>query len=238
MKIVVSENHQISSALLAKKVVEYLKNKPKSLLCFAGGFSPLETYSILVEAQKSGKVDFSETTFVLLDEWVGISGETYGSCIQTLKDALYDKLDLDNERQVIAFNGLASDLKIESKRVKDAIDNLGGIDISILGIGMNGHLGFNEPGCDQFMSVGVVKLDDITTRVGQKYFIEPVALEYGLTIGLNYLMKSKFIAMIANGSDKKDIVYKTIHNPISTQIPSTLVRSHEDSALFITQSIY
>lgn len=120
-------------------------------MCFAGGHTPLQTYKNLVERNQKGEVDFSKTHFFLLDEWVGIGRETFGSCIQTLDDELFNHLDIDYKKQVHYFDCNATDINSEVVRINDLIKSLNGLDITLLGIGMNGHLGFNEPGVDEDM---------------------------------------------------------------------------------------
>ena len=224
MKTIISSSHIESSENLANYIIDYVNKKPKSLLCFAGGESPLETYRKLVEANKLGKVNFSEIEFVSLDEWGGLDYNTNGSCIQTLYDDLFIPLGLNIEKQVHFFNGKAKDLEQEILRINNIIKEHDKIDISLLGVGMNGHLGFNEPGSDLDLEVGIIPLDPVTLEVGKKYFDVDLDLKVGITVGLKHLLNSNQIILIANGDKKAKIVYKTINDEISNEMPSSLVR--------------
>lgn len=233
MRTVIENTYEEISRKLADFIISKVKEKPNSVLCFAGGHTPLKTYQYLIEANKEGSVDFKQAEFLLLDEWVGIGRETFGSCIQTLNDELFNHLDITYDKQVHYFDGTSSNIENEVVRMNDLINDLGGIDISLLGIGMNGHLGFNEPGINEFLDVALVPLDPVTAEVGKKYFKTNVDTQFGITIGLKKLMESKYLILMANGAKKADIVYETLNGPITNQVPSSIARKHGNAFLYL-----
>lgn len=235
MKVIVKKDYYEMSKGVANHIINYINNKPDSLLCFAGGDTPLQTYAYLVEAAANGQVDFSKCSFVSLDEWGGLGPETKGSCVETLYNHLYNKLPINVEKQVCFFNGKAENLEDECKRVDEFIFNKGNIDISLLGIGMNGHLGFNEPGADEEMYSGVIPLDPITKTVGSKYFEEELDLNVGITLGLKHLLNSNDVILIANASKKADIVKETVEGEISNKVPSSLARKCNSSFIYLDE---
>lgn len=232
MKVNILENYQELSEAVGKFIVDYVNNKPNSLLCLAGGDTPLATYKYLVDASEKGEVDFSQCKFVSLDEWVGLGEETKGSCVETLYEHIYNKLPIEKE-QVCFFDGLSKDLDYECKRIDKFIFDNDKIDIMLLGIGMNGHLGFNEPGVNEDLYSTVVPLDEVSKTVGTKYFEEEVKLTSGITLGMKHILESKNVILMANALKKADIVKATIEGDISNKIPSTLARKSENASIYI-----
>lgn len=233
MKIFIENTYDQMSRKVCDNIISYIKNKPKSLICLAGGDTPLKTFEYLIQANLNDEVDFSQTTFVSLDEWVGLGKETKGSCIYTLYKNLYEKLNIDLEKQVHFFDGLSKDLKNECKKINHLIEKFDGLDISLLGIGLNGHLGFNEPNVDENIDCGIIELDNTTKTVGQKYFDTNLDLKYGITIGLKHLLNSKRLILIANGEKKAEIVEKTLYGEISNNVPSSLARKKPNFFIYL-----
>ena len=232
MKVNVLENYENMSEAVAKYIIDYVNNKPESLLCLAGGDTPLLTYQFLVEAAEKGEVDFSKCKFVSLDEWVGLGEDIKGSCVETLYRTIYGKLPIVKD-QVCFFNGLAESLEEECKRVDKFIFENNRVDIMLLGIGMNGHLGFNEPNVDTDLYCTVIPLDPVTKTVGAKYFDQEVSITSGITLGIKHIMESNSIILMANSLKKADIVKATVEGEISVKVPSSLVREVNNSQIFL-----
>lgn len=235
MKVKINKNYDEMSQAVANQIIDYINKKPESLLCLAGGDTPLKTYEYLVKAAESNKVDFSKAKFVSLDEWVGLGSSTKGSCVETLYTHLYDKLPINIEKQVCFFDGLTDDLEKECNRVDKFIADSNGIDVCLLGIGMNGHLGFNEPNVDPELQCAVIPLDPVTKTVGAKYFDEEVNVTAGITVGLKHLLESKDLILIANAEKKAEIVKKTIEGEITIEVPSSMARKNENSSIYIDE---
>ena len=222
-------NRLMTDAEIADQVVRELKEvvraNPRAVICIAGGDTPKPAMAKLVAANQSGDIDFSECRFVGLDEWVSISGETTGSCFQTLNDFFFSKLINVSKENIYFFNGKASPIEAECVRMNQFIEAEGPIDYLILGIGMNGLVGFNEPGAAIDNQAHIVDLDETTKHVMGKYFERDLPLEHGITLGLQQLLASRRITMIATGEHKAEIVEKTVNHEITTAIPSTVMRT-------------
>lgn len=232
MKINIYENYELMSKRVSEYIIDTVKKNPESLLCLAGGDTPLKTYEYLVESHNNKEVNFSKCKFVGLDEWVGLAKETKGSCVEMLNKHLYGKLEL-RENQVCFFDGLASDLENECKKVDQFIFDNNGIDLILLGLGMNGHLGFNEPNIDPDLYCTVVELDEVTTTVGEKYFNENIELKKGITIGMKHIFNSNIKIIMANGERKADIVKKVVENKKTREIPASLLIDEKSLDIFL-----
>lgn len=224
MKVVIKENPQIVAETISQKIIEIVKEKPTSLICIAGGDTPLLTIEELIKANQAGEVDFSKTQFVGLDEWVGLGRETKGSCIQTLYDAFFDRLENVSSDQICFFDGKTADLEAECARVDAFIEARGGIDFILLGIGLNGHIGFNEPFVPVDVNCHVVELDDVTKRVMSKYFDTDLPLTHGISLGMKQILTAKEIYLAATGEKKAEIVQQVIEKNPTVSIPATLVK--------------
>ncbi|MBC2112518.1 glucosamine-6-phosphate deaminase [Listeria innocua] len=224
MKLIINENEQLVAETVSQRIIELVKAKPASLICIAGGDTPLLTIEALIKASQTGEVDFSQTQFVGLDEWVGLGRETKGSCIQTLYDAFFDRLEDVSNEQICFFDGKAEDLAAECARVDAFIDERGGMDFILLGIGLNGHIGFNEPFVPVDVNCHVVELDDVTKRVMSKYFDTDLPLTHGISLGMKQILAAKEIYLVATGAKKVDIVKQVIEKAPTVAIPATLVK--------------
>lgn len=232
MKINISKNYNELSKATANYIIDYVNRKPASLICLPSGQSPTGTLDYLVQSAEKGIVDFSNCSFVALDEWVGIDGTMEGSSRQYLNKHFFDHLNIDSDK-IIFFDGLAADLESECKRVDNEISKHGSIDIMLVGIGMNGHIGLNEPGTSFDLYSHVVELDELTVTVAQKYFQQQTALKKGITLGLKHLMESKIPVLIASGMNKAEIIKKALGGPVSNSIPATILQTHPDCQVFL-----
>ena len=232
MNIKIYENHDIQSKKVSEYIINFVKNKPDALLCLAGGHNPLKTYVYLINAYKSGEVSFSECKFVGLGEWVGLAKDVKGSCYEMLYNNLFSKLNL-REEQICFFDGITLDLEEECNRVNNFIFENERIDLILLGVGMNGHLGFNEPNINPDLYCTVVQLDEITTTVGQKYFNDELVLNKGITLGLKHIFESKNKIIMANGLGKAEIISKIINKDKTNEIPASLLVNEEGCSIFL-----
>jgi galactosamine-6-phosphate isomerase len=200
-------------------------------LCMASGHSPARTAELFVENIISLGIDYSELTFIGLDEWVGLPPLNEGSCRYFFEQKIFGPLQLESS-QCHVFDGMATDLEGECSKM-DGIIERKGIDIAVVGIGMNGHIGFNEPGTPFDIKCHVADLDVITTNIGQKYFKDPTPLSKGITIGFHHLMNAKRLILIANGERKAEVIRQALEGPITPDFPASIIRKHPD-ALIIT----
>ncbi len=235
MKTYISPDYPQLCEAVAKKVIEVVKTKPHALICIAGGDTPLGVFAALVEAQKKGSVDFTQTQFLGLDEWLGLGIADKGSCREMVWNHFFDKLTL-REEQICFFDGLTSDPQAECQRVDRYINQHGPIDCIVLGIGMNGHIGFNEPGVSLENTCHVVELDAVTQAVSAKYFDTPRTVKQGISLGLKTILAAKQIVVMASGEKKATIVAQTVNHPATAEIPSTLVKTVPQASLCVDKA--
>lgn len=217
--------YQALSEAAAQLIIQQLKQKPSSVLCFASGDTPKLTCERLVALAQQQAIDVSQCAFIGLDEWVGIAPDTEGSCYKFFQEKLIVPLGL-KPNQVRLFDGLAQNLQSECEATDKFIAQRGGIDIMLVGVGMNGHIGFNEPGVDQTVACHVIDLEPITTSVGQKYFTGTKVLKQGITVGFRHIMNSQQLLVMANGAKKAPIIKAMLEGDITPKMPASLVRNH------------
>lgn len=209
----------------AKRLAEYVQANPGKLLCLAAGDTPLQAYGHLADFHRDGRIDLNAMWFVGLDEWVGIGYETPGSCRQVMFDGFYDRAGIDHSR-ILAFDGRNPDIDGQCMAVSRWIAEKGVIGLTVLGIGMNGHVGFNEPGSLADDTVRIVPLDATTTSVGQKYFPGGVVPTRGITVGMRELLAANQILMMASGNRKAPIVQRALSAEVTPEIPASLLRAN------------
>ena len=232
MNTQIYDNYDKMSYEIAELIVAQINRKKNSLICIAGGDTPKKVCEYLIQFHQQNKVDFSQCFFISLDEWVGLDQSTKGSCFETLLTNLFTPLNLSKE-QIVFFDGKSSDLNMECQKIESFIDSHGGIDFILLGIGMNGHLGFNEPRCDITKKVMVTDLAEKTKEVGKKYFTEHLELTQGISLGMQVISESHTIILMASGAHKADIIEQTINSTISNNIPTTLLRENSKTVLYL-----
>ncbi|GAB1484305.1 glucosamine-6-phosphate deaminase [Treponema sp.] len=217
----------------AELLAAHVRKKPDALLCLAAGNTAIRTYEILKEMSSHGELDFSESRFVALDEWVGLENPE-GNCASFMKKYFYGPLGIDYSR-VVAFDPEASDLEAECLRVDAWLATNGPIDLFLLGMGMNGHLGLNEPGVHWNRHSIVVDLDPLTAQVGQKYFKQETKLTRGITLGMKYILEAKSVILQVGEAKKAEIVRKLFDSDIEFAMPATIVRLHPDALLILDE---
>ncbi|HQQ98724.1 MAG TPA: glucosamine-6-phosphate deaminase [Cyclobacteriaceae bacterium] len=234
MKIKVYPTSELQSKAAAQIIADQIRTKPDTAVCLATGDSPFGTYRELVRMVKDSHIDCSRLRVFGLDEWVGIPPDNTGSCHHYLHENFIGPLGIGHD-QVHLFDGLSKDLSGECSRMTEAIRHAGGIDIMIVGIGMNGHIGFNEPGVDVNLWAHAIELDEITKTVGQKYFQSATPLSKGITQGFQQVFAARTLMLLAHGKKKASIIHQTAEAPIGIAIPSTLLRQHKNSLIMLDE---
>ncbi len=232
MQVEIYPDYAELSFRAADKLVKQIVAKPASVFCLASGESPLLTYALMTQLINIQKIDVSQCTFVGLDEWVGIPPDNPGSCHYFLQQYVFQPLKLKSH-QIKLFNVFSGDLAGECKSMDSFVSSKGGIDMMVVGIGLNGHIGFNEPGVSPDHYSHVITLDEKTRTVGQKYFAEATELSEGITMGLKRVAEARNVLLLANGLRKADIIRQTLKEGISTAIPSTLIRQHQHATVMV-----
>lgn len=237
MKIQVEENAERLAEAAANCIARYIRRHPNALMCFAAGETPLLMLDKLVEMQARGEVDLASVWYVGLDEWQGIGYETKGSCCQVMRDRFYTPAGIPHERMRI-WDGKAQDPARECAEIDQFIKRSGGIGLALLGVGMNGHIGFNEPGAPLDQACMVVELDEVTARVGRKYFSGKTCPMYGMTIGMPRLLSSDQLVLMAQGAHKAPIIRKALMEEASPRIPASQLQKNPNLKVFIDQDVW
>lgn len=215
-------DYETLSRATADLINDYVTVKPASLVCIASGHTPVGVFRNLIKDVQSGKLDISKCTFLSLDEWVGIDPTDSGSCLSMLKKDFFDPLAVP-DLQTEYFDVLAADLEKECDRINLLIEKNGGLDIMLVGVGTNGHIGMNEPGTSFTSYAHVGDLAEETKTVGQKYFSKQTKLSKGMTLGLKHLQEAKLPIVMASGEKKAAIIQQALTQKPSEQIPVTIV---------------
>jgi len=234
MKVIKYKTYEELSRSAASFIVDYVNSKPESVLSFPSGHSATQTIRYLVQDAKEGKVDFRHCYFVGLDEWMGMDEHKEGGCKHYIYSEMLTPLQIENEK-VVHFDGTTTDVERECQRIDDFITAKGPIDLMIVGIGINGHIGLNEPGVSFDLYSHHTPLDTITKEVAQKYFKEETELTEGMTLGLKHLMESRVAVLLANGAKKAEIVAAALEGPVTNQVPASIIQDHPHSFVFLDE---
>ena len=232
MKQIIYNDYTELSVKTAEQITTVINNKPESLLCFPAGETSVGTFKHLIELNKNGKVSFKKCRIVGLDEWANIGEMKSENCFSFLKKHFFDHIDYSSEN-LCFFDGESSDLEKECKKTDDFIKKFGPVDMMLLGAGMNGHLGLNEPGTSFDLYSHIVNLDDTTKIVGQKYFSGKVILTKGITLGIKYIMEARMVILQLNGKRKAEVVKKLIEGKVTSDFPASALKNHLNSYLLL-----
>lgn len=225
MHIVVCKDYEEMSRRAAEIVAEQVKKRPDGLISFPGGDTPLGMVHVFADMVNECKVDISRTHYVSLDEWVGLSNEDEGSCGLFNQQNLLSRLQHPFAGTHI-INGAAEDIESERVALNDYISQYGPLDVSVLGIGMNGHLGFNENGVDFDLDAHIIPLSETTLKVMTKYFGEKFHPTHGISQGIRQIMAAKTVILIANGAHKAEILKKAVQGPVTNEVPASVLQNH------------
>jgi len=234
MQLKIYKDYQELSDHVADEIVSTVKNKPDAVLCLATGHSPQLAYKLMVQKVIQKKIDFSRVSFIGLDEWVGLPPSNEGTCSYFLHSLIFNDLKI-NPSQIHLFDALSKDLDRECETMNKTIIDKGGIDLMIVGVGMNGHVGFNEPGVPVSYNAHVIDLDDTTQTVGQKYFSSPVTITQGITLGLSQFLQAKKAIMIASGLKKAPVMQQALEDDIDINMPASIIRTHPNGVVMIDE---
>ena len=216
---------------VANLIVEQVNEKPDSVLGFATGASPVPTYKSLIKAYNEGKVSFKDITTFNLDEYCDLPVEDKNSYFTFMHENLFNHIDV-KEENVNFLNGNAEDAEAECQRYDNLI-NEKKIDIQLLGVGRNGHIGFNEPSNKFTKGSFKVRLSQSTIDANSIYFDENPMPHYALTMGTVSIMKSKQIILIATGRSKSDAIDGLVNGDITPSCPASVLQLHPDVHIFL-----
>lgn len=234
MRIIITKDYEDMSRKTASIISAQVISKPNCVLGLATGSSPIGTYKQLIEWYKQGDLDFSKVTSVNLDEYVGLDANNDQSYRYFMDNNLFNHINIDKNNTNVP-NGLAVDFEQECQRYDNLIDDLGGIDLQLLGIGHNGHIGFNEPDNSFAVMTHTVKLNSMTREANKRFFdsIDEVPT-HAITMGIKAIMQAKKVVLIASGDDKKEILKKAFFGPATPEVPASILQLHPDFTLVTT----
>lgn len=222
-------DYQTLSEATAQIIIDVLQQKPEALICIASGDTPMGVCKTLAKADPSL---FTQCTFVGLDEWVGMDENDEGSCKYGVYQNLFIPLNVPSER-IKYFDAKAENLTAECDKINQFIASKGGLDVMLVGVGMNGHIALNEPNTPFDVYAHVSDLEEITKEVGQKYFTKPTVLTQGITLGLAHLQEAKLPILIANGQRKAKVIKKALTETISEQFPASIFQKIDHSIVVL-----
>lgn len=234
MQVFIENDYQSLSEKAAEKVLKVIAHLKNPVLCPATGDSPKGLYKEMIGRIAQKKIDTSGWYFVGLDEWLGMNGHDEGSCRYHLNNDLLKPLCI-HEKNVSFFDGKAKDIQNEIQKAGSFIKEHDGIDIAIVGLGMNGHVGMNEPGTDPSLHSHISEIDRITQEVGQKYFKQNRQITHGITLGIADIMEARNVILLVNGNKKASIVQQVLEGDISEEFPASLLRRHKNFCVYLDE---
>lgn len=217
-------------------IASIVQVKPRAVLGLATGGTPVGIYEQLVNKYNQGLVSFKQATSFNLDEYVGIDSAHEQSYRYYMQQHLFNHVDIVAERTNVP-NGKAEDLQGECLRYEQAMIEAGQLDIQLLGIGHNGHIGFNEPANELLSGTHVVELAEETRNANARYFeSEHEVPKQAITMGIGSILKAKTLMLVVKGADKADIVKRALQGPISTDCPASLLQTHANLVVLLDEA--
>ncbi|QOS97704.1 glucosamine-6-phosphate deaminase [Brevibacterium sp. JNUCC-42] len=236
MRVIVSENYQELSKKAAEIMAEQLKQKPTSVLGLATGSTPIGMYKELISMYQAGDIDFSKISTFNLDEYVGLTADHDQSYSYFMWDNLFSHVDIKKEQTNIP-SGMFTDAKVECTRYEKAMEEAGGIDIQILGIGHNGHIGFNEPDQAFTLSTHVVELAPETIEANARFFNDKSEVpKQAVTMGIGRIMKARHVLLIVNDKSKAEAVRHLFTGMVDPQVPVSILQLHSNLTLLVDRA--
>lgn len=236
MKLYIMKDYDSTSELAAQMVLEQLRQKPDSVLGLPTGSTPLGMYRNLVRAFQEGRADFSKVTTFNLDEYYGLPQDHPQSYHTYMRQNLFAHINVPGER-IHLPDGEATDLETQCRSYDAAITWAGGIDLQILGTGVNGHIGFNEPAAVLQKDTHVTALTRQTIRSNSVLFENPAQMPASaITMGIGAILLAKKILLLANGKNKAKVIRLLYQGKITTQAPLTLLALHSDVTVVLDEA--
>ena len=238
MRIIVTKNYEEMSRKAANIIAAQVVMKPDSVLGLATGSSPIGAYKLLVEGYKKGDLDLSEITSINLDEYVGLSAEHNQSYAYFMRDNLFNHVNIKMEN-VFLPNGMEADDVKECVRYDEVIKTRGPIDLQLLGLGENGHIGFNEPDTSFAKGTHKVSLTESTINANSRLFnsIDEVP-KFAYSMGVGSIFAAKQILLIASGEKKADALCKALYGPVTPEVPASALQFHNNVTIVADEAAY
>lgn len=234
MKIINLGSKKLASFYVACELYKEMSCQPTSKLGLATGGTMTEVYKYLVELLEKNQLNVSHVETFNLDEYVGLKAEHPQSYHYYMNEVLFDQYPNFNKENIHIPNGYSSQLEDEAERYNQLLNDRGPVDIQILGIGENGHIGFNEPGTDLHSETHIVDLTESTIRANSRYFeSESDVPQQAVSMGLASILKAKRIILLAFGEKKKEAIHQLMNNQVTKDIPSTILHAHPNVEVYV-----
>ena len=231
MRIICAKDYKEMSEMAADIIGAQVLLKPDAVLGLATGSTPIGTYEELVRRYEAGRLDFSKIKTVNLDEYRGLTMDNDQSYYYFMHSHLFDHINI-NKNNTNVPDGMEPDATKAGQDYENIIKNYGGIDLQLLGLGNNGHIGFNEPGDEFIDKTHVVDLTESTIEANKRFFksIDDVPKQ-AYTMGIGSIMRAKRVLMVVNGKGKAEIVKEAFFGPITPKVPASILQLHNDFIL-------
>lgn len=227
MKIIYAADYQDLSQKAANFISAQIVLYPNSVLGLATGGTPIGTYEKLVELYQKGHIDFSDVTTINLDEYCGLAAEHPQSYRHFMTTHLFSKVNIKPENTHLPI--ATTNPELECARYDALISACGGIDLQLLGLGHNGHIGFNEPGSSFEKATHCVDLSENTIMANTRYFSSPDEVpRQAITVGVKSIMQAKKVLLVVSGNSKAEILQQALHGPITPAVPASILQLHSD----------
>lgn len=228
MRIIEAKDYKELSKHAANIIAAQIVMKPDCVLGLATGSSPIGTYDQLVEKYENGDLDFSQVSSVNLDEYRGLDHENDQSYYYFMHEHLFDRVNIKAENTNVP-DGTNPDAENECKRYEELIRSYGGVDLQLLGLGHNGHIGFNEPAPAFEKETHCVDLTESTIEANKRFFASADDVpKQAYTMGIGTIMRAKKILVVVSGADKADIVAKAFFGDVTPEVPASILQMHPD----------
>ena len=235
MKIYYSKTKKEAGIKAAKSLSKTVKENEFAVLGLATGSSPTAMYEELIRMYKDGEVSFKNVKSINLDEYIGLEKTHPQSYAYFMKSNLFAGIDIDMDNTNLP-NGLEQDYEKECVRYNELFDSLGGTDVQVLGIGLNGHIGFNEPAESFSVGTKAVKLTDSTIKANSRFFNnENEVPTMAISMGIDQIMKSKKIILLADGDAKAEIVERALFGEVTPNVPASVLRLAKDVEVYLDE---
>ncbi|MCR5733042.1 MAG: glucosamine-6-phosphate deaminase [Lachnospiraceae bacterium] len=238
MRIIRVNNYEELSERAASYIAAQLTLKPDCVLGLATGTTPRGTYENLVSLYEKGLVDFSLVRTVNLDEYAGLAPEDIHSYRYFMNKELFERVNINRDNTFLP-NGLAKDLEKECEDYEKMIKKLEGIDLQLLGLGHNGHIGFNEPAKEFIKDTHVVSLTESTINANSRLFDRPEDVpRKAVTMGIGTIMGAGRVLLIVSGADKREALNKVLFGPICPECPASVLKLHTNLVVIADKDAY
>ena len=238
LNICKAETVEEAARLAADRFQELLCTKPACVLGLATGSTPIPLYRELIAREQAGRIDFSRVRSVNLDEYKGLAPDHPQSYRRFMQENLFDHISIRPENTYVP-DGLATNVDAMCSAYERTIEDLGGVDLQLLGLGHDGHIGFNEP-CDHFSArTHETALAEITRQANARFFASEAEVPTAAyTMGVGTVMAARKILMIVTGADKSDILHKAFFGPVTPWVPASILQFHPDVTLICDRAAW